>query len=57
MIVPVAAPPDRAVAWTRPEELGHAEAATLEHAAGHARGVHMTAYADGHVETVEWATR
>ena len=57
MIVPVAAPPDRAVAWTRPEELGHAEAATLEHAAGHARGIHMTAYADGHVETVEWATR
>lgn len=52
----VEAPSDRAVAWTKPEELNvsAAEAQHLEEPAdGHARGIRQAAYADGRVESLQ----
>jgi prepilin-type processing-associated H-X9-DG protein len=54
-ILIVEAPTDRAVEWTKPEELtvSPAEAARLEDGGGgHAGGVRQAAYADGHVELI-----
>lgn len=51
----VEAPSDRAVAWTKPEELtvSAAEAQHLDEPAdGHARGIRQAAYADGRVESL-----
>jgi prepilin-type processing-associated H-X9-DG protein len=54
-IIIVEAPTDRAVAWTKPEELtvSPAEVARLEdRGGGHTGGVRHAAYADGHVELI-----
>jgi hypothetical protein len=58
MIVEV--PSGRAVEWTKPEELtvSPAEAATLDdRGGGHAGGIRLAAYADGHIESLTPAGR
>jgi prepilin-type processing-associated H-X9-DG protein len=55
-ILIVEAPSDRAVEWTKPEDLTVSpdEAAQLQDgkAGGHSRGIRHAAYADGHVEMI-----
>ena len=50
----VEAPTDRAVEWTKPEELSVTadEAASFQDQGGHPAGIRQAAYADGRIETI-----